>query len=290
MTDERTDERAEHPGVSHRAITRIDRTGATHDDTWGIAVEAPVAILINGVPWTVMLATPSDLEDLAIGMLLTEHVIDSASRITSIGVGELLDEFTVSVDIPDEAIDREALGARTLISNTACGLCGIESLADLHRRRGEWQAVVSVNDDAIRLALRTLPGHQPLNAATHSVHAAAWCALDGSIQLVREDVGRHNALDKLVGSLARAGRLAEQGFVLMSSRCSYELVYKTSVLNAQALASVSAPTNLALRWAGQLGIPLVTCLGRGDALEIVRFTPPASPPFDSFEDMVHVGR
>ena len=110
MTDERTDERAEHPGVSHRAITRIDRTGATHDDTWASPWRHQVAILINGVPWTVMLATPSDLEDLAIGMLLTEHVIDSASRITSIGVGELLDEFTVSVDIPDEAIDREALG------------------------------------------------------------------------------------------------------------------------------------------------------------------------------------
>ncbi len=277
-------------GAVRRAVTHGDAKGDVGTDLWGIAVEAPVAVIINHQPWTVVLATPSDLEALVTGMLLTEQVIVSAAHIATIETAELLDEFTVSVEIPDAAIDRDAWRARSVIRRTACGLCGIESLADLQRRRDEWRAIVPVHDDAIRTAMRALAQHQPLNAATRTVHAAAWCGLDGTIHMVCEDVGRHNALDKLVGTLARADRLAESGFVLMSSRCSYEIVYKTSILNAQILASISAPTTLALRWAEALGIPLATAMGRGDGLEIVRFTTPPTPAFAPREDTQHVDR
>ncbi len=278
------------PGLRHRLVHIADDAGRRDEDTWGIAVEAPVAIVVNGVPWTVMLATPVDLEALAFGILLTERVIRNPSCITDISVDEYLDEFTVRVTADHHTIDHRALRSRSLMSNTACGLCGIESLAQLHRRREEWQAVVNVDDNAIRRAMASLPSHQPLNAATHSVHAAAWCGLDGRLQTVSEDIGRHNALDKLIGSLALSGRIDEAGFVLMSSRCSYELVYKTAVLNAQLLASISAPTTLALNWASQLGIPLATCTVKDASIEIVRVAAlTATDQTQAEREVVHVG-
>jgi FdhD protein len=245
------------------------REGAPHE--WGIAVEAPVELRLNGAPWSVMLASPSDLEDLAVGLALTERLAATADAVRGIHISQSGGDWTVAVSIP--APLREAR-ARTIAGATGCGVCGLESLADLHAGmvapspRG---AVAVVSDGAVQAAWAELPALQPLNVATRSVHAAAWCTLEGQVVLVREDVGRHNALDKLVGALARQGRLGEPGFIAMTSRCSVELVSKAAVAQASLLATISAPTTLALEVSERLGVPLA-CSGPGH--HVVRFTVP----------------
>lgn len=242
------------------------------EGTWDIAAEVPVQVTVNGAPFTVMLATPADLEDLARGLLLTEQVLTRPDGIERLDVTGWLGDLQIAVHITPEALRTERLGARSVLGNSGCGACGVESLAQLHGRRPvSREACMNVSDDAVLRGLREMPAHQPLNATSHSVHAAAWCDMSGEVLLVREDVGRHNALDKLVGALAQANRLHEPGFVVMSSRCSYELVYKTSVTNAQLLATISAPTTMALQWSTALGVPLASTLRRGDRFEVVRF-------------------
>jgi FdhD protein len=265
----------EHPprdaGAPAAALRRAVQVG-DEQAAWGIAVEAPVEIAINGDPWTVLLATPADLEDLAIGLALTEGVLRDPLAVRRIEVSHFLQEVRVDLLVPADAVDQSARQARTLVSGTACGLCGIESLVQLQARRpSRADATVEVTDAAVRLAFDALPAWQPVNRDTHSVHAAAWCTLDGRIELVREDVGRHNALDKLIGGLARLHRLAEPGFIIMSSRCSYELVAKSTRATTQLLATISAPTSLALSWADALALPLACTMGRGPTLQIVRF-------------------
>lgn len=269
-----TDADAATAGVMPHAIVRSTASGAVARGTWGIAVETPVAITIDDAPWTVMLATPADLADLAIGLAITERIVPHAAAITEVRVSEALGEYTVQLYAAPASVDTNALRARSLPGKSGCGLCGIESLAALHNRDTEVHTTTPVHDDAIRHAVGQLAAHQPLNAATRSVHVAAWCTLQGEIVVAREDVGRHNALDKLVGAVRRTGAQRTPGFVLMSSRCSYELVYKALAIDAQLLATVSAPTTMALQWARQLGLPLASTMLRGETLGIVRF------PFD----------
>ncbi len=242
------------------------------DAKWEIAAEVPVQITVNGRPFTVMLATPADLDDLARGLLLTEQVVLSASAIERLEVNSWLGDVHVALRVTPSELNAERFGARSVLGNSGCGACGIESLAQLHGRQLLVRdQLIEVPDTAVLRAFRDLPAHQPLNARTHSVHAAAWCDLEGRVQLAREDVGRHNALDKLVGALATSDRLHEAGFVVMSSRCSYELVYKTSATNAQLLATISAPTSLALQWSATLGVPIASTLRQGGSVEVVRF-------------------
>lgn len=249
--------------------------------TWGIAVEAPVEIAINGTPWTVMLATPADVEDLAVGIAISERVLQDHSAIGTIVVSEFLHDISVNLTVPADALDVSAMRGRSLLGSTACGLCGLESLAALRPRNvvaanaaadadADADAVQPIADSAIMAAFAALPALQPLNNTTRSVHAAAWCLPNGDVSIVREDVGRHNALDKLIGALARTNRLGEPGFIAMSSRCSYELVYKAAAAGASVLATISAPTSLALEWSAALGVPVVC---RGPGQQIVRFTP-----------------
>jgi FdhD protein len=244
---------------------------AVHQDsgdslTWGIAVEAPVELRINAEPWTVMLATPADLEELAVGLALTEQVVDAVEAIGRVEVHGGLGEYVVTLHIDAPLTSRRT---RTIAGNSGCGLCGLESLSALRALRPP--AATSrptVSDTAIHAAFAALPAHQAINAATHSVHAAGWCDPVGRPLLVREDVGRHNALDKLIGALAMAGRLDEAGFLVMSSRCSYELVAKAARSGASLLATVSAPTTMALDWASALALP-IACRGPRDT--VVRF-------------------
>ena len=236
----------------------------THDgprDAWGIAVETPVEIGLNGAPFTLMLATPADLEDLAVGVVYTERALNDFGAIERIEVFDYFEGMAVNAVVPADRIDAGALQRRSLEGRTGCGLCGMESLAALRRRLDGTAsgAPVPVPVAAISRAFAALPAHQRLNEVTRSVHAAAWCTPDGEIGCVREDVGRHNALDKVIGALARAGRLGEAGFVVMTSRCSFELVYKAAAARASLLATISAPTSLALEWAGTLGVPLACC-------------------------------
>ena len=222
---------------------------------WAIAEETPVEIGFNGRAWTVMMASPADIEDLAVGLALTEGLIEEAGIIEAVEVKTWPEGVTVDIALPEDSMSQTPR-RRALDGRTGCGLCGVERLADLHRAPEATGQHVEITEQSARRALAELSGHQPLNAATRSVHAAAWCAQDGEILLSREDVGRHNALDKLAGALARQGRIGEAGFVLMSSRCSYELVFKAARIGASALATISAPTGLALDLAEAYGLRL----------------------------------
>jgi FdhD protein len=248
---------------------RVTSAGGTA--CWGIAVETPVEIGINGAPWTVMMATPTDLEDLAIGLALTERVVTDIDAVERISVSNYLEGIVVDLTVPVHAVSGAARNRRSLEGRIGCGLCGVEALAGLPSRpTGAVGKRILVTTDAVQRALKDLSALQPLNLATHSVHAAAWCRADGRIELVREDVGRHNALDKLIGARVRAGEIEAPGFIAMTSRCSFELVYKAAATRAGALATISAPTSLALEWATMLELPLM-CRGTSDS--IVAFAP-----------------
>lgn len=269
-----TERPPEAAGQAAVTVTSADADGRETPAVWMLAVEAPVQVAVNGTPFTVMLATPTDLDDLARGLLLTEQVIASAQVIRDVEVRAWLGETLVNVVVAPDAVQTGRLGARTVLGNSACGVCGVESLAHLQARGAAVpRPRRAVDDGAVARALNNLSAQQPLNRATRSVHAAAWCDMGGRITLVREDVGRHNALDKLVGALAARRWLDDEGFIVMSSRCSYELVYKSSVTNAQLLATISAPTTMALQWASALELPLACANGRGDDLRVIRLAP-----------------
>ena len=240
---------------------QVHTTAGAAPITWGIAVETPVEIGINASPWTVMMATPEDLEDLAVGITLTERFITDIPAIERIEISNYLDGVAVDVIVAARAVNDSARRRRSLEGRVGCGLCGVEALAGLPARPdGTVRPRVEIDESAVRRAFDALASQQPLNRATHSVHAAAWCRPGGEIDLVREDVGRHNALDKVIGALARSRRLDEPGFIVMTSRCSFELVYKAAATRAGVLATISAPTSLALEWSTMLGLPLL-CLG-----------------------------
>jgi FdhD protein len=266
-----SDTAARRPTVERRV-----RTGGATASTWGIAVETPVEIDINGTPWTVMMATPSDLEDLAIGLALTERFITDAGAVERIDTSNYLEGTVVDLIVPGHAVNEAARQRRSLEGRIGCGLCGVEALAGLPARPNTAVGNRLIIDTvAVQRAFDELSDVQPLNHVTHSVHAAAWCRTDGSIDLVREDVGRHNALDKLIGTRVRTGCLDEPGFIVMTSRCSFELVYKAAATRAGVLATISAPTSLALEWSASLGLPLMC---RGADGQIVEFT---SDPSDA---------
>lgn len=234
---------------------------------WSIATEHPVEVGFNGRAWTVMMASPGDLEDLAFGLAISEGILSADARPDAIEIKTYAEGTTVDIRIAAKAIHNDRLTRRTLDGHSGCGLCGIESLAELHAPTVRQNRDLNITDAAVERAFSDLPEWQTLNQKTHSVHAAAWCSPDGEIEFVREDVGRHNALDKLIGLLAAAGRIEAPGFVLMSSRCSYELVYKTAATGAAALVTLSAPTSLALQLADTINLQILT---RGPGGLVVR--------------------
>jgi FdhD protein len=180
-----------------------------------------------------------------------------------------MEGIAVNLTVPGHHVDESARRSRLLEGRTGCGLCGVESLAALRRRPGGIvRPLVPIATAAIEAAFAALPALQPLNRQTRSVHAAAWCRTDGHVELCREDVGRHNALDKVIGAALRAKADPDAGFLVMTSRCSFELVYKAVAAGASVLATISAPTSLALEWADALHLPLACC---GTAGEIILF-------------------
>jgi FdhD protein len=260
-----TDARVRRTFVERRVL---DAAGGSAK-SWGIAVETPVEIDLNGAPWTVMMATPSDLEDLALGLALTERVVTDIDAVERVTIANYLDGIAVDLTVPGTALNAASQRRRSLEGRVGCGLCGVEALTGLPPRPNESVSDrVHIDAASVRRAFATLATQQPLNLATRSVHAAAWCHVDGAIDLVREDVGRHNALDKVIGALVRSGRLDEPGFVVMTSRCSFELVYKAAATRAGALATISAPTSLALEWSATLGLPLLCRGSDGEILEV----------------------
>lgn len=232
---------------------RVDKDGNAAPAEWYLPVEAPVALLYNSEQFGVMMATPADLEDFAVGFSLTEGIATDPGQIESVRVAEARGGYLVNVVMAPGAVERAADRRRSILAGSACGICGAQTLeAALPPAPGV--AGITPAPDAVLKALAALPGHQPMNAKNHSTHAAAFCAADGTIELVREDIGRHNALDKLAGAIARAGIDAGTGFIVLSSRFSVEMAMKSARIGVGFVASVSAPSSLALAKAREAGL------------------------------------
>ena len=223
-----------------------------------LAVEVPVALQYNGISHAVMLATPCDLEDFALGFSLSEGILEDAADLYHVDTHRDALGITVALDVAGGAFAALKERRRTLAGRTGCGICGTESLQQVLRplpmlAPAQWQVSIA----ALATAGAALAGAQPLLQQTGATHGAAWCSLDGSVLHVREDVGRHNALDKLIGALRRAQIPTERGFVLITSRASVEMVQKAATAGVCMLAAVSAPTSLALEIAQRCGLTLI---------------------------------
>lgn len=222
-----------------------------------VAEEVPVALVYNGISHAVMLATPQHLEDFAIGFSLSECIVGRPGEIQDLEIVEQVNGIEVHMQLSGERAHALKLHRRTLAGRTGCGLCGTESLDQLAKRVATVRSSAVLNEGALPRALAALQEMQPLFHVTGAVHAAAWCGFDGDVKLLREDVGRHNALDKLIGSLAARRIGFESGFVLITSRASYEIVQKAAAVGIAVVAAVSAPTGLAVRVAVESGVTLI---------------------------------
>jgi FdhD protein len=221
-----------------------------------VAEEVPVAMIYNGISHAVMLATPQDLEDFALGFSLAEGILSSPKELYSIEVVEQASGIELRMEVASERFAQLKDRRRSMTGRTGCGLCGAESLAQALRLPSNVNASKEVFDKEVVLkALENAANQQVLQAETGATHASFWVQTTGEITMAREDVGRHNALDKLLG--ARAKQDKEAGFVLTTSRASYEMVQKVAVAGVSMLVAISAPTGLAIRVAEQCGVTLI---------------------------------
>jgi FdhD protein len=222
-----------------------------------VAAEVPIALTYNRTSHVVMMATPADLEDFGLGFSLTEGIIDSPDDLLATRVLPREHGIELAMTITENCFARLRNQRRNLTGRTGCGLCGAESLESALRYPPGVDDTVRISAESLQKALKAMPGKQRLNEVTGATHCAAWCDTDGEILALREDVGRHCALDKLIGHLFRAGFSPREGFLLVSSRASYEMVSKAAAAGIEILAAVSAPTTLAVDFAMQCGITLV---------------------------------
>lgn len=233
--------------LGSRAVAGAEtRDGAAHAISWQLPEEVPVALQINSANFAVMMATPLDLRDFAVGFMISEGIIRERAAIGGVLVMPVDNGMAVDVAVESDAIVPGRLSRRALEGRSGCGLCGVEDIAAAVRPLQPLGRAAWTPDAAtIARAASMLKANQPMNQLNRSVHGAAWVSRAGDVVLVREDVGRHNALDKLIGALALAKTDLASGFVLMTSRCSFELVQKCVTAGIGALVTVSAPTTLA---------------------------------------------
>ena len=254
--------------LSEVNVTRW-RNGVVSQATDQVAEEVPIALIYNGVSHAVMLATPQDLEDFALGFSLSEGILQSKSELYDVEIIIQPQGIELRLDVATEAFVMLKERRRNLVGRTGCGLCGAESLdhalrlpakiADLSENTPSNIHAASspvVNAGSIIKAFHAIQAKQVLQQATGATHACAWVNADGEVQLLREDVGRHNAMDKLIGALAKLPR-QDKGFVLTSSRASVEMVQKVAIAGYTILAAISAPTGLAVRIAEDYGVTLI---------------------------------
>jgi FdhD protein len=247
--------------ASSRQVGRL-RAGCWSQAVDELAEEVPVALEYNGISHAVMLATPADLEQFALGFSLSEGIIASARECYGVEIEEEARGITAHISIASAAFAGLKERRRSMTGRTGCGLCGVDSLAQVLR---PLPALVprSISARAIRRALAGVKEMQPLNRLTGATHAALWCDAAGALHLGYEDVGRHNALDKLIGGLAQSGTATADGFALITSRASVEMVQKAATAGISALVAMSAPTALAARIAEECGMTLIA-FARGD--------------------------
>jgi len=222
-----------------------------------IAAEVPVALTYNRVSHVVMMATPSDLEDFGLGFSLTEGLIGAPQDLLSTRIIPREGGLELAMTIGEAWFDRLSVQRRNMAGRTGCGLCGAENIEQALRYPEPVGRTLQLSNSALQRAVSALERHQPLQADTGASHGAAWCGPEGRILQLREDVGRHNALDKLIGSLFRGGFEPSEGFALVSSRASYEMVYKAAAAGIEVIVAVSAPTTLAVEFAKSSGVTLV---------------------------------
>ena len=267
----------EKPLLSESPLSEVNvtrwRNGVVSQATDQVAEEVPIALIYNGVSHAVMLATPQDLEDFALGFSLSEGILHSKSELYDVEIITQPQGIELRLDVATEAFVKLKEKRRSLVGRTGCGLCGAESLEQALRlpirlpikTHGLPANVPSSIDAAsspvvpassIIKAFHAMQTQQVLQQATGATHACAWVDTDGEVQLLREDVGRHNAMDKLIGALAKLPN-QQSGFVLTSSRASVEMVQKVALAGYNILAAISAPTGLALRIAEDYGVTLI---------------------------------
>jgi FdhD protein len=246
------------PGYVRRKVDRWRQGQATRQDDL-IAEEVPVAMVYNGTSFAVMMASPHDLDDFALGFSLSEGLISDPGQLLQLEIHPLLEGIELAMRVTDNApgarLD-EARG-RLLPGRSGCGICGTRELEDAVRHNDPVGSGPTLAREALEEAQRQLKTRQPMNEATGAVHAAAWADANGQLLLVREDVGRHNALDKLIGAMRRAGIDPQDGLALVTSRASYEMVTKAASADIGVLAAISAPTALAVELARSAGMTLI---------------------------------
>jgi FdhD protein len=222
-----------------------------------IVEECAIALVYNGISHAVMMATPANLEEFALGFSLTEGIITNVSQVYDINLSSCDKGIEVNIEISSQQMSGLKSHRRNLIGRTGCGLCGSESLDKAIKPIKATSPQSLPTTEAIQRAVNQLSEHQQLNSLTGAVHGVAWCDKKGDIKLLREDVGRHNALDKLIGALSLDKVILKEGFALTSSRASYEMVQKVSSVNISTLVAVSAPTALAINLATKAKINLI---------------------------------
>lgn len=254
------------PGAREAAVRGL-RGGEVFTTTDWVAEEVPVALVYNGVSHAVMLATPNDLEDFARGFSCSEGMVDSPAQIYGIEVQYEARGIRIELEVASSCFARLKERRRSLTGRTGCGLCGTDSLEQAVRAPVPLMGAQRFDAAAVSAALAQMRARQLLLGVTGASHAAAWCTAAGEIVLLREDVGRHNALDKLIGALQRAGRDNAQGFIAVTSRASYEMVQKTASAGVSLLAAVSGVTGLAIDVADSCGVTLLG-FARGQDLSV----------------------
>jgi FdhD protein len=247
---------AELPGMAELPVRRW-RDGSWEETRDQVAEEAPVALTFNSIPHVVMLATPRDLTDLGRGFAFTEALVESPGEIRAAELKQDGDALEVALSVPQERLVALLQHRRNLTGRTGCGVCGAETIEQAIRRPQPVKSGGGVRRERLAAALVALRGWQQLGASTGSLHAAAWVSWQGEIRLVREDVGRHNALDKVIGALLAEGADRGDGFLITTSRASYEMAQKTATAGVRMLVAVSAPTALAVRLADEANLTLV---------------------------------
>jgi len=263
------------PSAHARRVLRM-RAGALAQVDDMLVDEVPIALVYNGISHAVMMATPADLEEFALGFSLSEGLIADAGQCYGIDVERGAGGIAVHLEIASGAFMALKERRRSLAGRTGCGLCGVDSLDQVCRTLPALPPAQGFTAAGVRRALAAIGDHQPLTHRTGAAHAAAWCGMDGDLHIVREDVGRHNALDKVIGAMARRRVRPADGFLLITSRVSFEMAQKAAVTSVAALVGMSAPTLAAVDLAHRAGMTLLAfargndfvCYTHADRLDV----------------------
>lgn len=244
--------------AAHHALpVRRYAGGETVEAHEEVAAETAVALVYNGTPHAVMMASPRDLEEFGIGFTVTENIVAARDEIRSVRARDFAEGIELSIEIDPKRHRELDRRQRALTGRVGCGMCGQQSLAQAVRKPARVPSGLVVPHSAVHAAVAELPQWQSLNRVTGALHAAAWVSAEGEVLAVREDVGRHNAFDKLIGCLLNDRCDFSAGFALITSRASHEMVQKAASVGIQMLVAVSAPTTLAVRLATETGVTLI---------------------------------